>query len=61
LQVEWILNELVVNFNQELVAFKLAEPLDPAILLVLKGWVIRESINLILFLIRFAIVVLLHL
>jgi len=60
LQVERVLDELRVNLNQELVAIKLAEPLDPSDLLVLNGRIIRECINVVLIFIRFAIVVLLH-
>lgn len=36
-----------------------AEPLDPAILLVLQGWVIREAVDFILVLIRLTVIVLL--
>ena len=61
LQIERILNELVVDLDQELVAFQLDEPLDPTILLVLKCGIVGETIGFILLLIRLTIVVLLHL
>ena len=40
LQIERVLDELRVNFNQKFVAIKLAEPLDPSDLLILHGRII---------------------
>jgi hypothetical protein len=50
-EVERILNELVIDLHQEFVPFKCAEPLNPSSLLVLKGWVVGEAIDLIMLLI----------
>jgi len=58
-EVERILNELVIDLHQELVAFKCAEPLNPSSLLVLEGGVVGEAIDFIMLLIRLAVVVLL--
>ena len=42
-------------------ALQSAEPLNPTLLLVLQGWIIREAIDLVLLLIGLTVVVLLHL
>ena len=55
------MDEIIVDLDQELVAFKLAEPFDPSRLLVLQSRVIREPINVVLVLIRLTVVLLLHL
>ena len=61
MQVERILDEFIVDFDQKFMTFQLAEPLDPAILLVLQGWIVGKPIDFVLLLVRLAIVVLLHL
>ena len=61
LQIEWILNEIIVNFDQKFMTFQLAEPLDPTVLLVLECWIITYTIDVIIVLIRLTVVVLLHL
>lgn len=61
LQVEGILDELVVDLDQKLVAFERAEPLDPSVLLVLQCRVVRETVDFVLVLIRLTVIVLLHL
>ena len=61
LQIEWVHDELRVNIDQEFVTFKLAEPFDPSLMLVSHGRIIREAIDIIIVLIRLAIVlVVLH-
>ena len=60
LQIEGVHDELVVDLDQELVPLQLAEPLDPPVLLVGQCRVIREAINLVVVLVRLAVVLVLH-
>ena len=59
LEVKGILNELLVDLNEEFVALKGAEPLDPAGLGVLEGGVVGEAVDFVLLLVRLAVVILL--